>query len=80
MEQIEREMMRIRALNEKLALAAGVPPASVESSGARTPSGMASPSLNTHPISPPPDRDVHLASVSGDSAPKEDSSGSEGGF
>jgi hypothetical protein len=78
-------MVRLRALNEKLALAAGVPPAPLGESalggmsGAHTPV-MASPSTHAQPISPPPDHDLALTSVSGDVVPKEDSSGSEGGF
>jgi hypothetical protein len=80
--QMESEVRRLRALNEKISLSAGLPPASPGSamSGTRTPNG-GSPMMKTHPLSPPPENESHsLRSVSGQDVPGEHSSGSDNGF
>jgi hypothetical protein len=73
---MEAEVRRLRALNEKISLAAGLAPSAGDSpmmSGTRTPSGL-SPVMKTRPLSPP---NSTLVPITGETLPAEHSDGSD---
>lgn len=85
------EISRLREINQKLSLSMGVAPAAITNlpspgsagmRGTATPPANPSPSLGAGPMTPPTDNSPPhlLMSVSGEDAPKENSSGSEDGF